>query len=86
VQDDCAEQQRIAGDREYVGEVERKAVQRPGDNQRIGDTLRPGEERDQIPSAPPHAMPAPIAAAFDGTRGTTTTSAVINAAMISATN
>jgi hypothetical protein len=31
-------------------------------------------------------MPAPHAAAFDGTRGTNTTSAVITAAMISAMN
>jgi hypothetical protein len=40
----------------------------------------------KFPSAPPHAMPAPHAAAFDGTRGTNTTSAVITAAMISAMN
>jgi len=31
-------------------------------------------------------MPAPHAAAFDGTRGTSTTSAAITAAMISAMN
>ena len=86
VEDDRAEQQRVPRDREQIGQVERDAVMRAREDERIGHALRPREQRDEIPDAPPQAMPAPHAAAFDGTRGTNTTSAVITAAMISAMN
>jgi hypothetical protein len=53
VQNDRAEQQRVARQCEDIGEVERNALSRAGDNERIRHALRRGEQRDEIADCPP---------------------------------
>lgn len=48
VQDHRAQQQRVAADRKQIRKVEREPVRRADDDDRIGNALRPGEERDEV--------------------------------------
>ena len=86
MQDDRAQQQRVACDREKVCEVERKAARVARDHEGVGTPCDHASTEIRFPSAPPHAIPAPTAAAFDGTRGTRTTRAAITTPIITATN